>query len=151
MRYLSFIVLCCSMSAFGHGFNSWPTEVYEKIRFGVGISEECPLEQDVFANLLKDELSANGLQNAEWDYVGVVEAGLYLRIECYESDEFGGFPFYMSVSWLWEQGTDYPAIKLTDYYGVHEDSIGVGQTAYQMMKVAIERYIEKTSLVGKET
>lgn len=142
-----FFLSVIAAPAFGHGFNSWPTEGYEKVRFGVGISDECPLEQEVFTNLFKDELSANGLQNVEWDFI---EAGLYVRIECHKSDDFNNFPFYMSVSWVWEQGVDFPAIKLTDYYGAHKDPIGVGQTAYQMMKVAIKRYIEKTAPVGKE-
>lgn len=150
MSWLSapvFFLSVIAAPAFGHGFNSWPTEGYEKVRFGVGISDECPLEQEVFTNLFKDELSANGLQNVEWDFI---EAGLYVRIECHKSDDFNNFPFYMSVSWVWEQGVDFPAIKLTDYYGAHEDAIGVGQTAYQMMKVAIKRYIEKTAPVVKE-
>ena len=142
MRYLPFIVLFCSLSAFGHGFNTWSSEDYDKVRFGVGISDECPLEQEVFTSLFKDELLANGLEIIEWDFV---EAGLYLRIECFESKDFGGYPFYMSISWVWEQGVDFPAIELTDYYGVREDTIGVGQAAYQMMKVGIERYLEKTA------
>lgn len=110
------------------------------MRFGVGINNECPQEQEVFTNLFKDELLANGLQHIKWDFV---EAGLYVRIECYERDS-ENFSFYMSVSWVWEQGANFPAIELVDYYGVDEDSAGVGQYAHQMMKVAIERYIEKT-------
>ena len=141
-------LLFVSLPAFGHGFHTWQTNDYYKVRFAFQVNSDCPAaDRSVYEDRFYEELIQHDLEVEKFD---PSKSALIVTLDCFEDGNVGGLNFYMSTSLAWPQGEGFPFLDLVYYYGHREDMKEVEGDLYRMMRVGIQRYIQKSAATSSE-
>lgn len=148
MKNILLSLLFVSIPAFGHGFDTWQTEYYDKVRFAFQVNDDCPAsDRSVYEERLYQELTKNGLEVEEFD---PSKTALIVSLDCFPDGNVGGLNFYMSTSLAWPQGDGFPFLDLVYYYGHREDIDAIESDLYRMMGVGIQRYLQRSVSTSAE-
>ena len=111
---LLIISFTLSTKALAHGAESMARSNFEAIGLGLGIEEDCPLDEDAAlkvaeAEFVRARVKIDPLKRLD-------DGGFWLNVRCvgYSS---GAYVYSVDMEWTWKQGAVWPARVLSGRYG----------------------------------